>query len=650
MSNQIQSSKNDYIKEVKGVKYFKLISPYPFDYTKNCGLLSSEVDENFFFLRGYDVESAEFNDNNELVLTRVNGDVITAALPDLPENLTFEFNKDTGELIITYPDGTVKVLDGFYVAGDDLKVATDYTIRGDGRVYNPLRISGLEKTGTYAPVSYFLDRTEGEVMPDGTKLPKGYRILTKERFSPFGLLYTFGGVRQIKSHLEETLSPWRIPTRKDWADLLNAAEYCERDRNHDTFEVNELTGKIAGARAKSVSSWIPDEHGVVLSSDNLPADGGNKTFHVIPLGYGEGSRGYITEESDSDVEGVTKIASFWTDTETGSHFESNIANIFTRSFVFDSEKVLQESSKPSSRLSLRLVKDYDYEHTEFEEYDNIFGETIPTILITNPETKYSKIWTSVNVGFDNPVFSGVSSSEWNVLSGEDREVKEAYFTNEWNGVEWIKKEMRIGDSVVVLDFDNSGATSGDTYHEYRVYLKEDGTPDLIDTSEALKREFQKEIDELHEEIDIISGTVNEFSAATVEEIARLDTNINTISGTVNEFSAATVEEIARLDTDINTISGTVNEFSAATVEEIARLDGRVDTETERATAAEESISGTVNEFSASTVEEIARLDGKDLIEDGSSASVLDGLTLQRENGETINLELNTDFGTLPNYE
>ena len=44
--------------DLTGVKYFKLHSDIPGDYTKNCGLLGNEIDENFYFLRSMDIKSA----------------------------------------------------------------------------------------------------------------------------------------------------------------------------------------------------------------------------------------------------------------------------------------------------------------------------------------------------------------------------------------------------------------------------------------------------------------------------------------------------------------------------------------------------------------------------------------------------------------
>ena len=57
-------------------------------------------------------------------------------------------------------------------------------------------------------------------------------------------------------------------------------------------------------------------------------------------------------------------------------------------------------------------------------------------------------------------------------------------------------------------------------------------------------------------------------------------------------------------------SGAIDELSAATINEVARLDGRIDNETTRATAAENSISGTVNTLSAATESEIERIEDK----------------------------------------
>lgn len=576
---QLKPKKGVVVTEINGIKYFKLQSNYIGDYTKNCGLLGAEIDENFYFLRSNDIDNMSVN-NGILTLTRVDGDTLTA---DISMPYTFKFDEKTGKLIITDGNGDVQVLEGFVVEGKDVRVASDATLNGDGTKGNPLRISELEKTGTYAPANEFLDmavydyfelvcelldegtkvyhyeeRNKNQVpedadvieysekptkelnfesphwikvrkdinLPDASNLGAGYRIVTRESKDNFGLLYNYDGVKKIQAALDATGSLWRVPTRKDWALMLNAAEYCEEDRNHDTKSVNEWTGKSAGARAKSTTLWRwsnKQENGLpVAGEDSLPIAGTNK-FTVYPLGYADGSRG--AEDKDFDLEGFAKKSSFWSITPTNSNDESYSSNIFTRTFAYDTRKVLQESSKPSSRMSIRLVKDFESGHMDANEIENILGYDMPVVLLTNDETGYSKLWTSINVGFSEEQYDGVYSKEWSAATGSERGHEIIYYINEWDGKEWHKKQMSEGDSIVLLDGgkDESGNTIYN--HEWRIYSGETG-PMLIDTAEAIKGEFQKEIDELNEKVDDLSGITEELSAVTEEIKENLENEID----------------------------------------------------------------------------------------------------------------------------
>lgn len=658
MANNITTSKGAVMQTINGVTYFKLQSKYPGDYVKHCGLLANEIDQNFYFLRGYDIKDAEYVDN-DLVLTRVNGDKLVAEMP----KAHFELDKKSGKIIITFPDGTEEILDGFVLEGCDVRVATDYTLRGDGRICNPLRLSEVEKTGTYAPAKYFLDLTiSANTMPDGDNLGKGFRIVTKETIEPFGLLYNFEGVTAIQSALTAMNSPWRVPTRKDWGEMLNSAEYCDECRNHTSDSINEWKGCVAGARAKSTTSWEDfdgdDDGNPTKGLDNLPMTGSDGTFHVIPVGYAEGSRGAITSDFNYDIEGLGKVASFWSNTATGSKFKSAQPNIYTRTFSFDSTHVLEESSKPSSRLSLRLVRDFNLECTDFNEYTNILGYNVPCVLISNPDTNYSQIWTSVNIGFTNPEFDGKRGKQWNKLVDEDREKQDLYFINEWNGAEWVKKQMRPGDSVVILDYDNDPATSGDTYHEWRVYEVEDGVYELIDTVDALKKEFSKEFDEINERIDDLESAL---SAETAERIAA-DEEINERIDNVEEaLSAETVERISedtaiwsaltqeiadRIEAD-EEINDRIDEIESAITGEIERLDEKIDNEIERAISAETALDNKIDAEIERATEREDEIEGFTLADNGHSLKVNDGLKLSRKNGEVISIDFDGDYGELP---
>ena len=592
---QLKPKKGVVITEINGIKYFKLQSNYPGDYTKNCGLLGTEIDENFYFLRSNDIDNMSVN-NGILTLTRVDGDTLSA---DISMPYTFNFDEKTGKLIITDGNGDVQVLEGFVVEGKDVRVATDATLNGDGTKGNPLRISELEKTGTYAPANEFLDmavydyfelvcelldedtkvyhyekRNKNQVpedadvieysekptkdlnfesphwikvrkdinLPDASNLGAGYRIVTRESKDNFGLLYNYDGVKKIQAALDATGSLWRVPTRKDWALMLNAAEYCEEDRNHDTKCVNEWTGKNAGARAKATTLWRwsdRQEKGLpVAGEDSLPIAGTNK-FTVYPLGYADGSRG--AEDEDFDLEAFAKKSSFWSITPENCNGESCSSNIFTRTFAYDTRKVLQESSKPSSRMSIRLVKDFESDQMDANEIENILGYDMPVVLITNDETGYSKLWTSINVGFSEEQYDGVYSKEWSAATGSERGHEIIYYINEWDGKEWHKKQMSEGDSIVLLDGgkDESGNTIYN--HEWRIYSGET-EPMLIDTADALKEEFQKEIDAINNRID---EEVSARTAADEELQEQINKEVSARTAADEELQEQINEEVDR---------------------------------------------------------------------------------------------------------
>lgn len=530
--NTIQLRNDGNVIIVNGVTYFKLVSNFPGDVTKNCGLTGEEIDKNFYFLRGYDIKSVEMDDNNNLVITRVDPayEPIVIAIGDEIGQPEFDYDPKEGILTIVYPDGRMEQLDGFMVPGKDYKVATDGTINGDGSIYNPLRLSNMEKTGTYVPASEYLDLTDEEnALP--TDKGAGYRIVTKEIVDNFGRLYPFKAIEIIKERLEEESSPWRVPTKEDWDEMLNALE-CEEDRNHEELRVDDF-GKIAGQALKSNDElWMP-----YPEKQGVDAVG----FHAYPLGRCS-QRNSMMEDPDYDAEGFGKFASFWTDTIDG------VGNIYAKSMWFDSTQIKQESLGKAARLSIRLVKDYDY--GTFNEYETILGQNYKTTLIQSPydDCDYTKIWTSQNLYDSTPELSGVTSDQWSAATGEIRQVKDVFFINEFDGYKWVKKLMKDGDSIVITDYRNGDEVI--PYHEWRVINDE-----LVDTLAALKKEIEEELDEIKEDIETINTEIsgitenlNELSASTTENVERID-------NTINEFSASTVGEIERIDNELVRLDG-----------------------------------------------------------------------------------------------
>ena len=605
---QLKSANNATYKTVEGVTYFKLKSEFNGDYTKHCGLLGEEIDENFYFLRGYDIESIVMDENRNLIINRVDKDYapIVIKVGEQLGNPSFEFEKETGTVTVTFPDGTTSKMDGFLVEGRDIRMATDSTFNGDGTIFNPLRLSPIEMTGTFAPANEYFDLTEKDgKMPESKG--KGYRIVTKEKIDNFGCLYPFSAVERIDKKLKKDNSQWRVATKSDWDELLNALE-CPEKRNHDSKECKWL-GKDAGVALKSTKLWdkVTHKYGDVIEGKDILG------LTVYPLGITP-DRNEILNDSDNDAEGFGKLAGIWTSTLNEEH------NAYVKIFGFNKGEVDQDTYGKGAKLSIRLVKDYNY--SNHNEIENILGFPYPTELVTIPnckchltekicescsgvcEYKYAKIWTKINFYNDCENLGGIRSKEWDVVSESDRGIKTIYFINEWNGTEWLKKPMDEGDSIVIINYNKDGKEIIN-HHEWRIINEE-----LIDTAEALKEEFREELNVITNNLNILSGhtidltnefnnfsawtveTINEFSAATVE-------CIQSISGTVNEFSAATVENINRIDTDILTVSGSVNEFSAATVENIKRIDNDV-----------LSVSGIVNTFSAATVAEFIAVNNR----------------------------------------
>lgn len=517
----LKATNNATYKTVEGVTYFKLKSEFEGDYTKHCGLLGEEIDENFYFLRGYDIEDIVVDENRNLIIKRVDKDY-APIIVNIGEELgqpKFEFDKNTGIVTVYYPDGTKSEMEGFLVEGKDIRIATDSTFNGNGTIYNPLRLSSVEKTGTFSPANEYFDLTNVDnmnQMPEGKG--KGYRIVTKEKIDNFGCLYPFSAVKKIQKELEESGSQWRVPSKKDWDELLNALE-CAEDRNHSAITCTWL-GKVAGSGLKSAKLWndfqtLPTE---------IPTNGQDvRGLSVYPVGITP-DRNAILNDKNYDAEGFGQIAGMWTNTVNDE------GNAYVKIFGYNSAKVDQDTYGDGARMSIRLVKEYNY--SNYEEIENILGFPYPTELVygIHDDYQYVKIWTKINLYSDAESLGGIRSEEWASVTDSDKGVKTVYFINEWDGTNWHKKPMNDGDSVIIINYENR------LYHEWRIINGE-----LVDTAEALVEEFEADFEEVKKDISNLSATTNEL-------VTFCGWTVNTI----NEFSAATEEHINRIDENVNT--------------------------------------------------------------------------------------------------
>lgn len=504
----------------KGVIYYKLDPDYHYegDFTKNCGLNGGEIDGNFHFLRGYDISSFEISPNNEeLFITRLNGEKLSVSLKEHFQGYDFEYDSSKGILKITMPYGETIDLEGF-LTDNSFRVYTDSTINGDGTKYNPFRVASSFKTGVYKPSKAFIDLTKEDASLPSQNVKNGDRYVTKEIISKHGLLYPLSGVKELSKRLEEMGSEWRVPTKSDWDSLLNMIETCDEGRNHESIESNKILGMNAGAYLKSMEKWELclkkiedgeivvdgkiDETGEYIKISNSENKFG---FSIYPSGFGD-SRGV------ESIGGYGKWAAYWTSTE-----EDNHEDMYVKVFSHEERGVAQNTWGEGCYLSLRLVKNYT--GGNLYDIETIDGNAITTKFIPNDDEGVygALIWTAENVSFPEKVYGGVKSPEW--YNAEDDAFEVRHYINEWDGKKWIKTEMLEGESVVIGDY------NGNRMHEWRLI---DG--ELFDADSFFKDELLKTIEALAERIAYFE--TEEYKAKIYNEYS--DKIFRGISGTAYE--------------------------------------------------------------------------------------------------------------------
>ena len=622
---------------INGITYYKLKSPYNGDVTKNCSVSGIEIDNNFFTLEGRDVKSITV-DGTDIVLNLLNGEQLKAV--DVLDNFitNISFDKENGILKAYRNNGEVEVFDGFVSIHEHNNhkhldaVASNETLTGNGTHEKPLKLAEAYKTGQFKPVDKIVTDKKTE------KPFVGERVLVSEERSAYGLLYNYSEVIQIACELDNTHSKWRIPSKADWDDMLNAVEPCTDNKNHDKSTPDRHLGKWAGKLLKSKYYWKDYEgcecdckddedeemdgchcgkHRICkptycgefdtchFKAGKFNTQGIDKYgFTVLPSGYTDdgGIMNYFGER-----------ACFWTSTNM------EYTNIFTKRFEYNSNKVYQGIVPAKCRMSLRLVKDYTGDN--YTENENILGQNYPTVLM--PSVKNGKaVWTSINVYYTSPsckgchcCCNGMNDNLDPIHNPNDILIKK-YYIDEWNGFKWLRNEFKEGDSVVVKT-----APDGKKDIEYRLVegeltnihtmvkntVVDEITPIITDMenrfTEALNQEksdrenadtelqnqITAEVQRATEKDAYLETTLGNFGKETAKAFETLNNalvtsvnNINTALQTEAETRAAADEDLQRkIDKDAQDLVNAVTEIN----EEIARLDG-VDNEIKEALAAE----------------------------------------------------------------
>ena len=477
----------------------------------------------------------------------------------------------------------------------------------EGGIYNII----ATKTGTYAPVKEYIDITSTGKLPDSSTLPKGYRIVTKEREQRFGRLYTYDEVQAIKKALVDTGSKWRIPTKEDWDTMLNSIE-DEGFRNHSSVGGGYYGNRAAYALKGVDNLWID---GVSDNKDDYD-------FCVLPLGYAD-YRAILLNGMDGnkDVEGFGKCAAFWTDTKVSPDMEGS--PIYAKCFWYGSGKVMQQALAPQSRLSLRLVCDFE---VGFDEYEPILGDYYHCgpVYAGDYDNHNATIWTLSNI---NTVVGG---SGFGYISNEWKDTIDSvisFYINEWTGDRWLRHRMREGDSVVVINTE-------DAYnHEYRIYVQ-DGETVLVDSvkyigddilnivRDNLKPLVEESVAPFESRISDNENNILSLSAVSesqANEIAKNHGLIESLSAsvissdeeireTVSANKAETDAALTSLNEKIDNLQDAVIDNEKTTAYALNDLDSRIKTLSGYSIDSISNINEKIDSFSGSVVDELALIE------------------------------------------
>ena len=555
-----------------GITYYKMKSPYVGDTTKNCALTGPEVDNNFFTLEGRDIKSISV-EGNDIVLNLVNGEDLRAR--DAFDNfiVNVDFNNKDGVLKIYRNNGDIEELRGFTTSwntqsGGLKNVATDATLKGNGLSSSPIGIANSFKTGQYKPVDEYISRRFNNIStsPKYDRPEIGARFIVEEQVSDYGLLYDYRTVMQIACDLQRTNSKWRIPTKEDWDDMLNAVEPNDCDRNHNVATPNKYLGEWAGKLLRSTSKWFEPHCGhhhhhdhhhphphmfneeetpfvVDELCDNSFGDGCSTTYCGEPemyhchddnftkgidkFGFKVMPSGYADDGGNSVFFG--ERGGFWTATNM------KLANAYIKRFDYNKNTVYQDLIAGQNYYSLRLVKDYDGD--DYYESEEILGQNYPTVLM--PSVEHGKsVWTAINVYVNRKHYKTLVPN-----NGVGLTFTKKFFIDEWDGKKWLRNELNEGDSVVIKH-----APHRQKDVEYRII---DG--ELVNTTTRI---FEQVYDKVNVKFEEINKALGDEILRSVSKDNEHDEKIEKLEA----FEEETKLKLEQLDNGLTEVNEQVDEL------------------------------------------------------------------------------------------
>lgn len=679
----------------KGLYFYKLVSPYKEDITKNCKLTVNEVDSNLLNLKNEDIATGEFDKkSNTLKLVRNNGEIIGVDLSPLMndglklENYHFagtdscsgdctdknvfdfkyttkdkdangdpiekkfkiEFSDVDGKLWVTDSDNN-KHLIGTFETDKTKKnnkdnqylkeVITDGSILGNGKNGDPVRLNPTEKSGYYSPAKTLIDTRNAT----GSGLPvnpcKGDRYVTLSCGTNAGRLYNMNGVKELEAKLK---AGWRIPTNQDWDNMLNAIEPCQY-QNHNDIHCHVQLGKLAGKQLKSTECWNKTAMSGTPSDDTYLYD--DKVAEEKPIspegtdkyGFNIFAGGYGVDKNE-DIIKFNKEGKYWTSSQTikGEGFD-----YYVKMFQYNKSGVIQITECPEHFLSLRLVKDFNGSNNYGAE--NIGGNTYKTVLLPSLNTEHGfTVWTATNINED---VTDDNELEYNEFYKDCAGCKPTYILHEWDGKMWTHKIMVEGDTIVIHD----PVTKDDFIDsEYRIVdgklvntnqqafnnILEKTTPliNLVKSALETETEDRKNADE------VLKAETDNLENKLTKEISTREKSISDVRKDVESISEYVINETDNLKDAL------ANEVNKRTEGDKTLLDS-INGEKERALQAEEELRTKL----AEKWEDIDKIEGSIpqggeyiVYSNGKTVIPSKDQTSEKKGSNNITLLFNANFG------
>ena len=631
---------------MKGLYFYKLVSPYREDETKDCKLTVNEIDHNFLTLKDADIVDFQFDkESNAITLTRRDGEKMSTDLSELiPEANVVTVEYDPKEGIITLKhDDQVDVIDKLVTLDNCAKNIVKYTVAdntlcGTGKEDSPLGLNPTEQTSAFKSVKCLINKTQDEELPI-ENIGKGDRYLTYEEVSKYGYLYNFRHAMMLNDDLAHG---WRIPTKADWDNMLNAIEMCDDDRNHDSLICNTMLGKLAGSFLKSTDEWKENEndneedrHDKRPRPNKKNADGRDKFgMDVLPGGYGDG---------DSVMEYFGQRGKFWTQTV------SHVSDVFTKRFDYDKTGVVQLADNPSNLYSIRLVKDYNGHN--FTGVDTILGVTYNTALLPSFNTSHGfSIWTTSNIAAHQLKYHPVDPTE-----GENYETRKAFIMNEWDGEDWRKKELKDGDTLVIHN-----GPDGDTDREYRlvngelVNIARDIISIVMDKYDNDIHDLQDRMETVETDVETLKSTTDTLvsemedrKAVDAQMWSAIENEVQTRENVDNQLWAAVENETQTRENVDNQLWATIANETQTRENVDNQLWAAVENEIQTRENVDNQLWVAVeNEINRAVAEDVY-IKGRLVNEESSKYNCADGtLTLGTDDpNNTITIKLNGNYGT-----